>query len=132
MQKNRRRWVWFIGVIGSLAVVLLSAALLLPAILNQDAVRDKLLAEISRQAGVKLDSQSLSFRILPFPRLSLYWVNLTVPGQLSAHLETLAVVPRLWPLLSGRVELGEVRVESFNVVLTLPKETSRERGRRPG
>ena len=50
-------------------------------------------------------------------------MHLTVPGQLSAHLETLAVVPRIWPLLAGRVELDEVRVEKFNVVLTLPKET---------
>ena len=87
-------------------MVLLSAALLLPAILDQEAVRNKLLAEISRQAGVKLDSQSLSFRILPFPRLSLYWVNLTVPGQLSAHLETLAVVPRIWPLFVGKSGTG--------------------------
>ena len=123
MQKYKRRWVWLIGAVGSLAVMLLSVILLLPAILNQQAIRDKLLAEISRQAGIKLESQSLAFRILPFPRLSLYRVHLTVPGQLSAHLETLAVVPRIWPLFAGRLELGEVRVENFNFVLTLPKET---------
>src|SRR5688572_1874874 len=98
-------------VFAAVAVFLLAALLVLlaPALVDTPAVR----AEIQRRLDEALHGQvtweALEVALFP-PRGELRQARIEIPGRLSAEAAQVNVGLRLWPLLSGQLDIASVAV----------------------
>jgi hypothetical protein len=96
----------------AVAVFLLAALLVLlaPALVDTPAVR----AEIQRRLDEALHGQvtweALEVALFP-PRGELRQARIEIPGRLSAEAAQVNVGLRLWPLLSGQLDIASVAVQ---------------------
>lgn len=96
---------------GALAVLVVAAALAVPALLDTPAVERELKAKLSQLVQGEIAWESLSIRLLPSPRGSLGKFALEVPGLASVRAEQVDAHLRLWPLLHGQAEIAAVSLD---------------------
>ncbi len=106
---------------GTLLVLLLISVLLLPAIINLEPVRERILAAISRDVQADLVFQRVDLSLFPRPRLVLRGASLSIPGKVSGFVESLKIYPRILPLLRGTVRLARLRAEGSDFTVKLPE-----------
>jgi uncharacterized protein involved in outer membrane biogenesis len=96
-----------------LIVLLIAAALVVPSVIDWNAYKPEISAEVRKATGRTLDiAGDLEFSVLPSPRLRVANVRLSnVPGATAKHmlsLKELKVSVRLMPLLQGNIEVASV------------------------
>ena len=107
------RWVkWLLGVVVALVIVVVAAAAALPYLVDAPRIQSYIAANASQALGRPVRFSSLSLRVLPLPAVELHDLEVAEdpkfgPGPFL-KLDTGEVRLRLWPLLTGRVELGDI------------------------
>jgi uncharacterized protein involved in outer membrane biogenesis len=107
------RWVkWLLGVVAALVIVVVAAAVALPYFVDAPRIQSYIAASASQALGRPVRFSSLSLRVLPLPAVQLHELEVAEdptfgPGPFL-KLDTGEVRLRLWPLLTGRVELGDI------------------------
>ena len=121
----RRRWkraaAGGLAAAGSVFVLL---AVIAPRFVDFGAVRDKLTREASARLGGAVTVDAIRFALLPSPHFVLDGARVEFPGQLQAHLPSVSAYPRLLGLLSGRIELAALRLNSPDVHVQLARAAS--------
>ncbi|MFC1822553.1 AsmA-like C-terminal domain-containing protein [Thermodesulfobacteriota bacterium] len=112
--------LWILGATGTLLLLLLALILILPKLIDLESVRGKIQEETSKIVGGEVEFQEIDLSILPLPHVVIQKANLSVPGKLSGTLESLKVYPKILPLLSAKVQISKVLVESPDFRLHLP------------
>jgi hypothetical protein len=116
---------------GAAAIVLLLvlAALLVPAFIDTPAVERELKAKLSQLVQGEIAWEKLSIRLLPSPRGALSKVTVEIPGVARVSAESVDAHLRLWPLLHGRAEIASVSLEkpaiSLRVAASRPTEKAK-------
>ena len=100
-----------------LLVVLAVVAFLAPRLVDLRHLRDEITAQLSRQMGAIVSCNALHLSLLPLPSVVLHRVNVSIPGKIDTNITSVSVSPRLLPLLRGKFQLGEVRIESPEVTV---------------
>jgi hypothetical protein len=108
-----KKIVLFLGMaLGFILVAVSALVLFLPRLIDLESVKTKTTAAISEKTGavVRLDQVSLSY----FPRLrvTISGVNIQLSDDATIHAESLSVYPSLMRLLSGKVQIADVQVQS--------------------
>ena len=65
--------------------------------------------------------QGLISLFFPRPHVEIRKASLLVAGKVSAEVESLKVYPRLWPLLSGKLQIAVLKAESPDINIKLPQ-----------
>ncbi len=120
MKRQRRILYWTAGVCAALLALLVTAAMLLPRLVNTELVRSKIESTISRDLGGTLTYDRVALSILPRPRIVLRKLKIEVPGTFSAALSSLDIYPALLPLIHGDLQITEVHLERPGVTVLLP------------
>jgi hypothetical protein len=113
----------------ALVVLLVAAALAVPAFLDTPAVERELKAKLSQLVQGEIAWEKLSIRLLPSPRGSLSKVVAEIPGVASAHAESVDARLRLWPLLHGSAEIASVNLEKPSIRLRVAASGPSESGK---
>ncbi len=112
-----------------LGVVLVAAAalvLFLPRLIDLESVKAKAMAVISEKTGaaVHFDQVGLSY----FPRLgvTISGIKAELAGDAALQAESLRLYPSLLRLLSGKVEIAAVKLQSPVIAVRTDKKKSRD------
>jgi hypothetical protein len=98
-------------------VVLIAVALVAPRLVDLRHLRDQITAELSQQLGARVRCDALRLSLLPLPAAVLHRVSVSIPGKIGANIASVSVSPQLLPLLRGKLQLGEVRIESPEIAV---------------
>ena len=104
---KRRRWPWIVA--GFLVVLVLVAALVIPALLKPERYRSRIEAALQSATGWEAELGDLDFSIARGMMLTVSPGTLRAPGDSSRfQIETLAIKADLWPLLRGQLDIQSV------------------------
>jgi len=116
------------GGAGILLALLATLLLLAPRLINTAAVKDRALALLERETGVRLTYTHAEVTLFPRPRVAVRGVGLVVPGLARGTVAVLEADPDLLPLLRGVVRIGNVLLDTPDFRVVLP---AKEKGEKP-
>ena len=119
MMKNRKitRFILVGVAIAFTFVILLTYMSLL--IIKTKPVQEEIIAFIKHQSNNIIDFQSINLTFFPLPRISIYNIAISVPGTVTGKIESLHIYPKIIPLLSGRILIAKIIIESPNFTVEL-------------
>ena len=111
--KGKKRLLWIGGgLVGGLLVLVVALALVLPHLLHLPSVREKILAQASRQVKGEVAFSKLDLSLFPVPKVTIHKVSVKLPGKVGVCADSLSLIPRLFPLLMGKVQVRHIRVSA--------------------
>ncbi len=107
------RWVkWLLGVIATLVVLVIVAAAVVPYLVDTPRIQAYIATAAAQTLRRPVKFSSVWLRVLPLPAVELHGLEVADDPSFGAapflRLDTGRVRLKLVPLLSGRVELGDV------------------------
>ncbi|MGA2400309.1 MAG: AsmA-like C-terminal region-containing protein [Syntrophobacteraceae bacterium] len=120
MTKARKIFMWGISGAGILLIVLTALALLLPHVLDTDAIGRSLAAELEARYHIRSEHIEISF--LPSPCMVMHGVRTTVPETLTASAEAVSIHPEILPLFKGKFSPAEIELLSPTITARLPEQ----------
>ena len=121
MTKAKKILVCGASVAGILLVLLAAAAVLLPRVLDTGAIGRNLAADLGARYHITLERIKITF--LPFPRVVMFGVKMTIPETLTASAEAVLLHPKLLPLFTGKFAPAEIEFLNPMVTARLPEQT---------
>src|SRR6266403_4819 len=110
----RRPVKWLVGVVAAVLVVVVAALILVPVLVDTPRVQALIASNASQVLGRPVKFRSMSISVLPLPAVALHGLEIAEDPQFGKEpflkLETGKVRLKLLPLLTGRVELGDVKL----------------------
>ncbi len=118
---------------GLLLLVIAAVLVLLPHIINLEPVKAKIIASLCGQIRCEtFDYESIEFAVFPRPHVRVEAIRASLADDISGQVESLAVYPRILPLLRGDVKLAGARISGPQITLPVPEVLRlEERERRP-
>jgi len=116
------RWVkWLLGVVAVLVLLVVAAAAALPYLVDTPRIQAYLAANASQALGRPVRFSSVSLRVLPLPAVELHDLEVAEDPKFGTapflKLDIGRVRLRLLPLLTGRVELGDIVLRKPTVTI---------------
>lgn len=107
------RWVkWLLGVVAALVIVVVAAAAALPYLVDTPRIQAYISATATQTLRRPVRFTSVSLRVLPLPAVELHDLEVAEDPKFGTasflKLDVGRVRLRLLPLLTGRVELGDI------------------------
>jgi len=110
----RRPVKWLVGVVAAVLVLVVAALILVPILVDTPRVQALIASNASQALGRPVKFRSMSISVLPLPAVALHGLEIAEDPQFGTEpflkLETGKVRLKLLPLLTGRVELGDVKL----------------------
>ncbi|MBI5016692.1 MAG: AsmA-like C-terminal domain-containing protein [Deltaproteobacteria bacterium] len=94
--------------------------LLVPRLVNVDAVRARLVEELSATLSVHIQTRAAELTLWPLPRLTLRGVRAEVPGTSGFEASVVEITADPWSLVRRTVRIRSIRVEAPRVRLPIP------------
>jgi AsmA-like protein len=116
---------------GAFVVLVVAAALALPAFLDTPAMERDLQAKLSEAVHGEIAWDKLTLRVLPSPRGSLSRVRADIPGVASIRAEQVDAHLRLLSLLRGRAEIAAVSLSKPAIRLEIVPEKEKPAKKEP-
>src|SRR3990172_2983646 len=120
----RRCWkifLWIIGGLIGLTSLLAGFLLLLPYLINQDPIKEKILAVLLQQVGGRVEYQRVDLSYFPQPRVKVHQVRISIPEKAEGTLKSIKVYPEISAVLRGSLRIRTIEVESPDFNIQLPK-----------
>lgn len=127
MSRKKKISIWVTAGIGTILVLLLVFALLLPRLINLEAVKAEIHRQVSRELGVEIEYQRIAISFFPYPHVAVYRSKFSLPEGVTAAAESIQVYPKILPLFSGHVQIASARVNSPEVSLKLTSKPAKEK-----
>src|SRR5437762_1098565 len=109
----RRPVKWLVGVVAAVLVLIVAALILVPILVDTPRVQALIATNASQALGRPVKFRSMSISVLPLPAVALHGLEIADDPQFGTEpflkLETGKVRLKLLPLLTGRVERGDVQ-----------------------
>ena len=117
----KRALKWLVGI-GAVVVLLLGvAAIALPRLVDTPRVQAMIAGSAAQAIGRPVKFESLSVGLFPLPSIALHKLEVAEDPQFGTApflaLETGRIYLKLRPLLSGRVEFGDITLERPRIAL---------------
>jgi hypothetical protein len=99
----------------------IAAMLIMPRIIDSDAIKQKIQAVVAEQTGGMVNFQTIDLSYLPKPAIELRQVSLDLPEQAEVTAASLRIFPKFFSLLTGNLQLARLEFEMPHLSLELPK-----------
>ena len=117
---KRRIFKWLAAFSGLCVILLLAVALLLPRVLDSQAVREKIRAFLLARIDGNVVIGNIDLRWFPRPLLVVRGASLAFGDKASGKIQSIEVYPSIWGLLTGHLDVSRIQVASPAVALRLP------------
>src|SRR5262245_15575800 len=118
----RRIIVWLAGLLGTVVVLLLLAALLLPRLLDSQTVRERIRTFVLTKAKADVAISQVGFRWFPRPAVTMRGVSVSFGKEVTGKLQAITARPSVAGLLRGDVDVSRVELSGLALSLALPEE----------
>jgi hypothetical protein len=116
------RIIKWLAALGGLCVVLvLGLALLLPRIVDSQAVRDKIRAFLLTKTNGNVAIENIDLKWFPRPAVVIRGASLAFGDKVGGKVQSLEVYPSLRGLLTGNLDISRVEVASPALSVRLPE-----------
>ena len=102
---------WTAAIAASFFVLVLLALLLLPQLVNLEAVKQGILETVSSETGGQLTYSRVEILYLPRPSVTLQQATLSISDEFTCSLRALRVYPEIVGLLKGQIRLAALQIE---------------------
>jgi AsmA protein len=106
---------WLVGVVATLLVLVVAALIAVPLVVDTPRVQSLIGSTASQALGRPVTFGSMSISVLPLPAVTLHDLEIADDPQFGSEpflrLQTGRIRIKLGPLLSGRVELGNITLK---------------------
>jgi hypothetical protein len=116
MSKKKKVLAWMAGGAGIILAFLLILILLLPFLINQKIIKERIMAELSQRLKVRVETQRLSLSFLPHPHATMHQAEIIIPGIARIQASSITTYPSLMALIEGRFPINTIEAE-FPIVL---------------
>ena len=110
----RRPVKWLVGAVAAVVVLVVAALILVPFLVDTPRVQALIASNASQALGRPVKFRSMSISVLPLPAVALHGLEIAEDPHFGTEpflkLETGKVRLKLVPLLTGRVELGDIKL----------------------
>ncbi len=122
------RWtlLTIVFIVGAIIIFLALA----PRLVNMEPIRKAIIAAISREAGAEIKFQEISLSFLPRPRVDVTNGSFSMPETLRASFKSFSVFPKLFPILTGNIEIGKLFIGEPDVDITVSEKAAQTEGGR--
>ena len=119
-KKPKHRWI--VRGLVVLLIILLIVALLPPILINLKPIKERILADISKEIGGQVNCERLVLSLLPLPRAVIYKGSISIPGKVSGHSDSFAVYPEILPLFTGKLRLRRIQIKDPVFIYEIQKK----------
>ncbi|HEX9205451.1 MAG TPA: AsmA-like C-terminal domain-containing protein [Candidatus Deferrimicrobiaceae bacterium] len=127
MIRHRKILLALLAGAGLLLALLVALFLLAPRLINTVAIKERALALLERETGVRLSYARADVTLFPRPRVAIRGVGLDLPGVAHGTAAALEADADLLPLLRGKVRIGGVLLSSPDFRIHLPAKEKKEK-----
>jgi hypothetical protein len=120
MRKYRKTFTWTLGGIGIFLAIIVILLLLAPMLINLKPFKERVAAEISNKLGGDLQARKIDLLFLPRPRIKIHQGRVSIPGKISGTFNSLTIYPQLLQLLTGKVEVAKLSIDTPEVWMEVP------------
>ncbi len=117
----KRALKWLVGIGAVVVLLLVVAAIALPRLVDTPRVQAMIASSAAQAIGRPVKFESLSVGLFPLPSIELHKLEVAEDPQFGTApflvLETGRIYLKLRPLLSGRVEFGDITLERPRIAL---------------
>ncbi|HMB34641.1 MAG TPA: AsmA family protein, partial [Methylomirabilota bacterium] len=118
----RRIIAWLAGLIGLAVVLLLLAALLLPRVLDSQAVRERIRAFVSSKTDADLAISKIDLTWFPRPVVTMRGISVSFGKQVTGTIQSLTARPSVAGLLRRKFDTSRVELSGVALSLALQGE----------
>jgi hypothetical protein len=122
MTKARKIFLWITAGAGILLALLIAVAAIVPSVLDTAAIGRSLATELETRYHVHCER--IKVILLPFPRVVLGGVRITIPETVTAFVDAAVIHPKILPLFRGKFTPDEVELLRPVITARLPEQTS--------
>lgn len=108
--------------LAGLLILITAFAMLLPRLLPLDSVKRDIESRVSGLVGGQITYADVRLAYAPWPQLVFRNSVLEIPGKMSGAIDSLVVVPRLFPLLTGNIEIAGLSATGPHLRIELSPE----------
>ena len=112
---------WLVRGIAILLLLLVAAMLIVPRLIDFPAIKKEIQMAVTSKTGGQVDFQDIDLCFFPRLSIELHQVTLTIPDLTRVSVETLRVLPKILPLLSGELHPAQLDLEAPQLNLKLPE-----------
>ena len=116
------------GIMGCLLALLLASLFLLPRLINLEVMKEKIRTTISQKVKGEVEFHKIDLSLFPRPVVEIHKIRLSIPGTLSGKVESVAVLPKILPLIQGRVRIAALHFEAPHLNMVLPEKREGKEG----
>ncbi len=114
-KRTKKAAIAVIGGLGLVVTLLVVALLMLPRLIGLPSLGNQLAREASRRLGAEVKVHALRLSFWPLPHVTLDRVSLSLPRTIDVTVESVSAFPELLPLVRGKLQLAELRLERPDV-----------------
>ncbi|MBW1724073.1 MAG: DUF748 domain-containing protein, partial [Deltaproteobacteria bacterium] len=118
-----------IGIIIGTAMLVVSLAVLLPVLINTDAINAKIIEAASQSIDGQVDFERIRFVFLPRPHVIISQGRMAVQDTVQGKWVEMSVFPRLSALLLARLEVADLKLKQPDFELRLPISSRHKSGK---
>lgn len=125
-RRGRKIAVGLLACLGAGFILLLTAILIVPRFIDRGSMGDKLRSEVSKLVDGEFDFKRIDLSLFPSPHVLLADATLNIPQRISASIQVIEVYIEFLPLLTGKINLNNARIQQPDLKIMLPKTISGE------
>ena len=118
---KRRLVKWLAGLSGSCLILLAAAVLLLPRLLDSQAVREKIRTFLSTRTNGDVTIEKIDLAWFPRPVVVAHGTSFVFDDTVSGKIRSIEVHPSIRGLLTGYISISRVAVTSPALAVRLPE-----------
>lgn len=120
MKLSIKRYIPAVYAAAATLIIVAAILIFLPRLISLASVQRGIEGRLSQLAGGKIAYRSARLRLMPWPRMTVRNGTIDIPGKISGSIDTLIVVPKLIPLLTGDIELSKLKAVAPDLHIHLP------------
>ena len=123
-RRGRKIAVGLLACLGAGFILLLAAILIVPRFIDRGSMGDKLCSEVSKLVNGEFDLKRRDLSLFPMPPVLLADETLNLPQRITASAQVIEVFLEILPLLTGKINFSNARIQQPDLNIMLPKPTS--------
>jgi uncharacterized protein involved in outer membrane biogenesis len=123
-RRGRNIAVGLLACLGADFILLMAAILIVPRFIDRGSMGEKLRSEVSKLVKSEFDFKRIDLSLFPMPPVLLADETLNLLQRINSSAQVIEVYLEILPLLTGKINLNNARIQQPDLNIMLPKPTS--------